>query len=83
MREVVDGVMEIPIGHVKAFAVIVNDGVVLVDTGLPGRADKVAMPSRSPSDGSVRCTCWGHWHPVRRLAWPACVAVALGRGGPC
>jgi hypothetical protein len=41
MREVVDGVIEIPIGYVKAYAVVTDDGVVLVDTGLPGRADKV------------------------------------------
>jgi hypothetical protein len=36
MREVVDGVIEIPIGYVHAYAVVVDDGVVL-DTGLPGR----------------------------------------------
>ena len=41
MREVVDGVLEIPIGYVNAFAVVVDDGVVLVDTGLPRRADKI------------------------------------------
>jgi glyoxylase-like metal-dependent hydrolase (beta-lactamase superfamily II) len=42
MREVVDGVIEIPIGYVSAYAVVVDDGVVLVDTGIPGRAEKVA-----------------------------------------
>ena len=42
MREVVDGVIEIPIGYVNAYAVVVDDGVVLVDTGIPGRAEKVA-----------------------------------------
>jgi glyoxylase-like metal-dependent hydrolase (beta-lactamase superfamily II) len=41
MREVLDGVIEIPIGYVNAYAVVEDDGVVLVDTGLPGRADKV------------------------------------------
>ena len=29
MREVVDGVIEIPIGYVNAYAVVVDDGVVL------------------------------------------------------
>ena len=33
MREVVDGVIEIPIGYVKAYAVVVDDGVVLVTMG--------------------------------------------------
>jgi glyoxylase-like metal-dependent hydrolase (beta-lactamase superfamily II) len=42
MGEVVDGVIEISIGYVNAYAVIVEDGVVLVDTGLPRRADRVA-----------------------------------------
>jgi hypothetical protein len=37
MREVVDGVIEIPIAYVHAYAVVVDDGIVLVDTGLPGR----------------------------------------------
>ena len=58
MREVVDGVIEIPIGYVKAYAVIVDDGLVLVDTGIPGRADKVARAieaARRPI-GGVRCT---------------------------
>lgn len=41
MREVVDGVIEIPIVYVNTYAVIVDDGVVLIDTGIPGRADKV------------------------------------------
>jgi glyoxylase-like metal-dependent hydrolase (beta-lactamase superfamily II) len=42
MREIVEGVIAIPIDYVNAYAVVVDDGVVLVDTGLPGRADKVA-----------------------------------------
>jgi glyoxylase-like metal-dependent hydrolase (beta-lactamase superfamily II) len=40
MREVVDGVIEIPIGYVNTYAVIVDDGVVLIDTGIPGRAER-------------------------------------------
>ena len=37
MREVVDGVFEIAVGFVNAHLVVVDDGVVLVDTGLPKR----------------------------------------------
>jgi hypothetical protein len=40
--EVVDGVIETSIGYLNAYAVIVEDGVVLVDTGLPTRVDRVA-----------------------------------------
>ena len=31
MHEVVDGVIEIPLGYVEAYAVVVDDGVVLVE----------------------------------------------------
>jgi glyoxylase-like metal-dependent hydrolase (beta-lactamase superfamily II) len=65
MREVVDGVIEIPLGYVKAYAVIVDDGVVLVDTGIPGRADKVARAieaARRPI-GEVHTILLTHWHP--------------------
>jgi len=65
MREVVDGVIEIPIGYVKAYAVVTDDGVVLVDTGLPGRADKVAraiVESRRQV-GQVQTILLTHWHP--------------------
>ena len=54
MREVVDGVIEIPIGYVKAYAVLTDDGVVLVDTGLPGRADRVVRPSWRAGAKSAR-----------------------------
>ena len=65
MREVVDGVIEIPIGYVKAYAVVVDDGVVLVDTGIPGRADKLARAieaARRPI-GEVHTILLTHWHP--------------------
>jgi glyoxylase-like metal-dependent hydrolase (beta-lactamase superfamily II) len=42
MREVVDGVIEVAIGYVNAYVVVVDDGAVLMDTGIPRRADKVA-----------------------------------------
>lgn len=65
MREVVDGVIEIPIGYVNAFAVVVDDGVVLVDTGIPGRADKVesAIVDAQRRIGEVHTILLTHWHP--------------------
>jgi glyoxylase-like metal-dependent hydrolase (beta-lactamase superfamily II) len=65
MREVVDGVIEIPIGYVHAYAVVVDNGVVLVDTGLPGRADKVvrAIEEARRRIGEVRTILLTHWHP--------------------
>jgi glyoxylase-like metal-dependent hydrolase (beta-lactamase superfamily II) len=65
MREVVDGVIEIPIGYVNAYAVVVDDGVVLVDTGLPGRADKVhrAIVEARRRIGDVHTILLTHWHP--------------------
>lgn len=56
MREVVDGVLEIPIGYVNAYAVVVDDGVVLIDTGIPGRADTVASAVRRLDIVLARCT---------------------------
>jgi glyoxylase-like metal-dependent hydrolase (beta-lactamase superfamily II) len=65
MREVVDGVIEIPIGYVNAYAVVVDDGVVLVDTGIPGRADKVvrAVEAARRPIGKVHTILLTHWHP--------------------
>jgi glyoxylase-like metal-dependent hydrolase (beta-lactamase superfamily II) len=65
MREVVDGVIEIPLGYVKAYAVVVDDGVVLVDTGIPGRADKVARAIEAARRriGEVHTILLTHWHP--------------------
>jgi glyoxylase-like metal-dependent hydrolase (beta-lactamase superfamily II) len=65
MREVVDGVIEIAIGYVNAYAVVVDDGVVLVDTGLPGRADKVAnaVEDARRRIGEVHTILLTHWHP--------------------
>ena len=65
MREVADGVIEIPIGYVNAYAVIVDDGVVLIDTGIPGRADKVtgAIEDARRRIGEVHTILLTHWHP--------------------
>ena len=65
MREVVDGVLEIPIGYVNAYAVVVNDGIVLIDTGIPGRADTVASAVEAARHriGEVHTILLTHWHP--------------------
>jgi glyoxylase-like metal-dependent hydrolase (beta-lactamase superfamily II) len=65
MREVADGVIEIPITYVNAYAVVVDDGVVLVDTGLPGRANRVvaAIEEAKRRIGDVHTILLTHWHP--------------------
>jgi glyoxylase-like metal-dependent hydrolase (beta-lactamase superfamily II) len=65
MRELVDGVLEIPIEYVNAYAVVVDDGVVLIDTGIPGRADKVANAVETAQHriGEVHTILLTHWHP--------------------
>ena len=66
MREVVDGVLEIPIGYVNAYAVIVDDGVVLIDTGHsrdgPTRW-RVAVEDARHRIGEVHTILLTHWHP--------------------
>lgn len=65
MREVVDGVFEIRLGYVNAHMVVVDDGVVLVDTGLPGRSAKVAQALHDARRkiGKVRTILLTHRHP--------------------
>jgi glyoxylase-like metal-dependent hydrolase (beta-lactamase superfamily II) len=65
MREVVDGVFEIGLAYVNAHVVVVDDGVVLVDTGLPGRAAKVeqALHDARRKVGDVRTILLTHRHP--------------------
>lgn len=46
MRRIVDGVWEIRSGYVHAHLIAVDDGLVLVDTGLPRRAGKLALAIR-------------------------------------
>ena len=41
MREIADGVLEVRVGFVNLHMVVTDDGVLLVDTGLPGRASAV------------------------------------------
>lgn len=65
MREVVDGVFEIGIGFVNAHLVVTDDGVVLVDTGLPGRTGKVEQALRDArrTVGDVTAILLTHRHP--------------------
>jgi glyoxylase-like metal-dependent hydrolase (beta-lactamase superfamily II) len=65
VREVVDGVFEIPMGFVNAHVIVVDDGVVLVDTGLPGRAAKVeqALHEARREVGQVHTILLTHLHP--------------------
>jgi glyoxylase-like metal-dependent hydrolase (beta-lactamase superfamily II) len=46
VRRIVDGVWEIGFGYVHAHLIEVDDGLVLVDTGLPRKAGKLAVAIR-------------------------------------
>lgn len=65
MHEVADGVVEIRLGFVNLHLVVVDDGVVLVDTGLPGRAAKVeaALQEVRKKVGEVHTILLTHRHP--------------------
>jgi glyoxylase-like metal-dependent hydrolase (beta-lactamase superfamily II) len=65
VREVVEGVFEIGMGYVNAHLVVVDDGVVLVDTGLPRRAAKVeqALHDARKKVGQVNTILLTHRHP--------------------
>jgi glyoxylase-like metal-dependent hydrolase (beta-lactamase superfamily II) len=68
MREVVDGVFDVPIGYVHAYLVVVDDGLVLVDTGLPGRSAQIgkALFDLSRKIGEVHTILLTHHHPDHR-----------------
>jgi glyoxylase-like metal-dependent hydrolase (beta-lactamase superfamily II) len=64
MLEVADGVFEITILFVHAHLVVVDDGVVLVDTGLPGRSARIerALGAAGKAIGQVNTILLTHWH---------------------
>jgi glyoxylase-like metal-dependent hydrolase (beta-lactamase superfamily II) len=64
MLEVADGVFEIGILFVHAHLVVTDDGVVLVDTGLPGRSARIeqALHETRKAIGDVRTILLTHWH---------------------
>ncbi|MEU8234892.1 MBL fold metallo-hydrolase [Actinoplanes sp. NPDC048967] len=65
MREVVDGVFEVGIGYVNVHLVVTDDGVVLVDTGLPRRSVKIAqvLHGMRRAIGDVHTVLLTHHHP--------------------
>src|SRR3954452_12851329 len=64
MREIADGVFEVPVLFVRAFLVVTDDGVVLVDTGLPGRSARFdqALRAAGKAIGDVTTILLTHWH---------------------
>jgi glyoxylase-like metal-dependent hydrolase (beta-lactamase superfamily II) len=64
MRAVTDGVFELRLGFVNVHVVLTDGGVVLVDTGLPGRAPKVAraLGEVRRTIGDVTTILLTHWH---------------------
>jgi glyoxylase-like metal-dependent hydrolase (beta-lactamase superfamily II) len=72
MREVVDGVFEVDYRFVHAYLVVVDQGLVLVDTGLPKRADAVtglvAELGRKPEDLHTILVTHRHGDHVGSLA---------------
>jgi glyoxylase-like metal-dependent hydrolase (beta-lactamase superfamily II) len=61
VREVVDGVFELRLGIVNVHLVVTDDGVVLVDTGLPGQAAAIERAARP--HGELRAILLTHAHP--------------------
>jgi glyoxylase-like metal-dependent hydrolase (beta-lactamase superfamily II) len=64
MLEVADGVFEVRILFVHVHLVVVDDGVVLVDTGLPGRSARIerALGEARRTVGDIRTILLTHWH---------------------
>ncbi len=63
MREIADGVLQIPLGFVNAYLVVTDDGLVLVDTGLPRRAAAVerALTQAQRSVSEIHTILLTHW----------------------
>jgi glyoxylase-like metal-dependent hydrolase (beta-lactamase superfamily II) len=67
VRQIVDGVFELRVGFVNVHLVVVDDGVVLIDTGLPGRraAPRIesALHGVRRAVGEVTAILLTHKHP--------------------
>jgi glyoxylase-like metal-dependent hydrolase (beta-lactamase superfamily II) len=67
MRQIVDGVFELRVGFVNVHLVVVDDGVVLIDTGLPGQraAPRIesALHDVRRAVGEVTAILLTHKHP--------------------
>ena len=64
VREIVDGVFELSLGFVNLHLVVTDDGVVLVDTGLPRNARRIdrALRELRRRIGDVRTVLLTHHH---------------------
>ena len=64
MQRIVDGVWEVGIGYVHAHVVDTGDGLVLIDTGTPGKIGKidVALKEIGRSVEDIRTILLTHWH---------------------
>ena len=64
MQRIVDGVWEVGIGYVHAHVVEADDGLVLVDTGTPGKIGKIdgALRDIGRSVEDIRTILLTHWH---------------------
>ena len=64
MLQIADGVFEVTAGFVHVHLVLTDDGVVLIDTGLPGRSAKIeqALAETRRTIGEVRTILLTHWH---------------------
>jgi glyoxylase-like metal-dependent hydrolase (beta-lactamase superfamily II) len=64
VREVVDGVFEVRLSYVNMHLVVTDDGVVLVDTGLPRRSARIdaALAGLRRQIGDVRTVLLTHHH---------------------
>jgi glyoxylase-like metal-dependent hydrolase (beta-lactamase superfamily II) len=65
MLEIADGVIEVRLGYVNIHLIVVDDGVVLVDTGLPGKVAKIerALHEARRQVGEIRTILLTHHHP--------------------
>jgi glyoxylase-like metal-dependent hydrolase (beta-lactamase superfamily II) len=64
MKRIVDGVWEVGLGYVHAHVFEADDGLVLVDTGTPGKIGKIDGALRHLGRGvdDIRTILLTHWH---------------------
>lgn len=63
MQTIADGVHLVPLGMVNAYLLEAPDGLVLVDTGFPGAADKIIAAARQIGSGRIAHIILTHAHP--------------------
>src|SRR3954463_14266789 len=65
VHEIAEGVLQIPFGFVNADVVVADDGLVLVDAGLPRRQATIerALAEGQRSVVDLRTFLLTHWHP--------------------